>query len=311
MKLKTLNLQNFQGIKDITIAPDGKDIRISGDNGTGKTTIANAICWLLYAKPSTNEKGYNPKTKDVDGEDIHFLHHIAEGIFELDDGSLLTLKKDFYEDWKKVRGSNTENFKGNTLDYYIDGVPVKEKEYTARLEEICPAEKAKMLTIPDYFSETLPWQKRREILLEVCGDITDQDVIHANEELHDLNKYLLKLGSTDQYYTVEEYAAIAKSKKAEINKELQMIPARIDEARKAIIEEKLDIDTLDSMISTIDMDIDATEEKIRALSNDDEKMALRAEIYNINTAMAEAKSLLAKENEQANHETEEKININL
>ena len=41
-------------------------------------------------------------------------------------------------------------------------------------------------------------------------------------------------GTTNQYYTVDEYKKIASAKKTEINKQLQEIPGRIDEAQRAI-----------------------------------------------------------------------------
>lgn len=46
IKIKTLKLENFKGIKDLTI--DFKDItNIYGDNAVGKTTIFDAYSWLL------------------------------------------------------------------------------------------------------------------------------------------------------------------------------------------------------------------------------------------------------------------------
>lgn len=236
MKLLNLKVENFQGIDSLEIEADGNDLSIKGENGTGKTTVANAIAWLLFGKSSTGEKGYSPKTIDEDGNEVHYLHHSADGVFQLDDKSQLTLKKDYYESWQKVRGQNTESFKGHITDHFIDGVPVKEKDYIARLDEIFSSEQAMMLTIPEYFADTMPWQKRREILLEVCGDITDEEILESTEELKELKPYLLKPGTTDQYYTVEDYTAIAKSKKAKVNDELKNIPTRIDEAKKAIPE---------------------------------------------------------------------------
>lgn len=307
MKLKELRLENFQGIKNLEINTDCKDIRILGDNGTGKTTIANAICWLLYGKPSTNEKGYTPKTKDANGEDVHFTNHIAEGTFVLEDGSQITLKKDYYENYQKVRGSNQETFKGNTLDYYVDGVPVKEKEYTARLESICTAEQAKMLTIPDYFAEQMPWQKRREILLEICGDITDHEVIDSNEQLHPLRDYLRKIGTTDKYYTVEEYAAIAKSQKAEINKKLGTIPARIDEARKAMPENILDIDTIATISANIEIDKQKAEAELNTMTDASANSELRAKIAELEAEIAEERTKHYRKTAEATREYDDRI----
>ena len=62
MKILTLRLENFRAIKDATYDFEGKDAAIYGDNGTGKTTIANAILWLLTDQPETGEKDFTPKT---------------------------------------------------------------------------------------------------------------------------------------------------------------------------------------------------------------------------------------------------------
>jgi recombinational DNA repair ATPase RecF len=101
MKLLNLKAENFQGIDSLEIEADGNDLSIKGENGTGKTTVANAIAWLLFGKSSTGEKGYSPKTIDEDGNEVHYLHHSADGVFQLDDKSQLTLKKDYYESWQK------------------------------------------------------------------------------------------------------------------------------------------------------------------------------------------------------------------
>ena len=48
MKLKSITLQNFKGIENLTIELDGKTTVIFGINGVGKSTILRAID-LLYA----------------------------------------------------------------------------------------------------------------------------------------------------------------------------------------------------------------------------------------------------------------------
>lgn len=48
MKLLTLTLRNFQGIKEFTLDAQGKNVTVYGDNGAGKTTLANAWHWLLF-----------------------------------------------------------------------------------------------------------------------------------------------------------------------------------------------------------------------------------------------------------------------
>lgn len=236
MRLLKLNLENFQGIQKLELDFKGQNASIYGDNALGKTTIANAISWLLYDKSYSGGKNYSPKTKGPDGEDLHYLEHSAEGVFKLENGSILRLKKVMAEKYTKKRGSNVEDFTGHTVDYFIDGVPSKQKEFDARMAEIAPVDVIKMLTTPDYFPEQISWQDRRKALLEMCGEVSDEDVIASKIELAGLRDYLKKPGSEDQYYTVEEFQKIANSKKTEINRELQNIPSRIDEAKKAIQE---------------------------------------------------------------------------
>jgi len=48
MKLKSITLQNFKGIENLTIALDEKTTVLFGINGVGKSTILRAVD-LLYA----------------------------------------------------------------------------------------------------------------------------------------------------------------------------------------------------------------------------------------------------------------------
>lgn len=73
MKILKMKLENFQGVKELEIDPQGESSAIYGDNGTGKSTVYNAFTWLMYGKPSTTEKNYTPKTTGS-----HNLHHSVE-----------------------------------------------------------------------------------------------------------------------------------------------------------------------------------------------------------------------------------------
>lgn len=287
MKLIRLDLQNFQGIKTLAIEnPDGKDITIRGENGTGKTTVANAVSWLLFGKPTNGEKGYNPKTIGTDGTEVHQMHHIAVGQFLLDDGTTIELSKDFWENWQKIRGRNTETYKGNVTDYYIDGVPVKEKDYNARLSSIFEQEQALMLTLPEYFAQTMNWQKRREILLEVCGDYTDEEVIAAEPELEPLNDLLRKNG-TDQRYTLQDFEKMAAEKKKKINEALKSIPTRIDEAQRTISADVEDKERVEAEIDALMAQIVERETELEQIRNGGEDLETKREITSLEAKLNE------------------------
>lgn len=298
MKIINIRLTNFQGIPSLEIELDGKSAAIYGDNGTGKTTIFNAITWLLFDKPSTGAKNWSPKTRGADGEK-HNLEHSVVATFALQDGSRVTLGKTLREVYKKKRGAVAAEYSGNTIDYYMDGVPVKEKEYTAAVAGYCGGdEMMKMLTMPDYFPETMEWKKRRELLLEICGDVTDDAVIESTADLDDLPGYLLKPGTAAQYYTVEEFSKIAKARKADINRQLDTLPDRIDEAQRAIPTDMPDKITLEARLHAAAQATEESRQQIAAIKNGDGD-ATRAACAAARAEMAEAKANYAKKNAEA------------
>lgn len=224
MRIKTLSIKNFKGIPDLTIKTDGKNVNAYGDNATGKTTIFDAFCWLLFGKDSLNRADFGIKPIDpVTQEPIHGIETEVKAVLDLD-GSTLTLKKVYYENWVKERGAAEKTFKGHTTDYYIDEVPVKKAEYDRHIADIADEKAFKLLTNPLYFNEQLHWTERRKMVIEVCGDISDDEVIESNSKLTGLKDIL---GTHD----VEGHKKYIASKKAEINKELEKIPARITEVK--------------------------------------------------------------------------------
>lgn len=235
MIVKNIVLENFAGIKNLTIDFDAHRTRIFGNNGTGKTTLYNAFTWLLTGKASTGAKNFTPKT-----ENTHGLNHSVTATIDVN-GKSRTIKRVFHEVYTKKRGSLKEEFSGHATDYYIDGVLTKEKDFTSFVEEITgDAEQVKALTMPTYFAEVMNWSDRRKILLEICGDVSDEDVINSSNELKPLSEML---GG----HSVEEFIKIKKTEKSELNKQLDGIPARIDEAEKAATFELPDMTREDAL----------------------------------------------------------------
>lgn len=311
MKLYRLTLNNFQGIKSLSFDfPEGRSASIYGDNATGKTTCYNALTWLLFDKASTAAKNFTPKTKGPDG-DLHHLDHSAEAVFITDTGRQITLKKTYHESYKKKRGSAMEEFDGHTVEYEVDGVPVKEKEFTATVIGFCggDTEKPKMLTMPDYFPEQLSWDTRRKILLEICGDISDDEIIAANDDLKELKDFLRMNGTAEQYYTTDEYKKVAAARRGEINKQLTEIPARIDEAEKAIPDTTgLNAEEIEQNIASLQRKRDSlAAEKAEAAAGGTAAATLRTQIADIRTKLAEGKAAHTKAQNDQNADTDADI----
>lgn len=258
MRLKKLMLTNFKGIKSLTLDLDGKDASIYGDNATGKTTVYDAFLWLLFDKDSQNKSNFAIKTLDESGEPLHGLDHEVEAVLDIG-GESLTLKKSYKEKWVKRRGSAAEEFAGHTTDYYIDGVPVKKSEYDERIAEIANEKTFQLLTSPTHFNEVLHWEERRRILLDAFGDISDADVIASNKELADLPDILGKR-------SIDGHRKMIEGRRSEINKELQRIPVRIDEATRSLPDiSNIDPKTLPKDIAKVKDAMDKQAEEIAQL----------------------------------------------
>ena len=260
LRLLSLSLKNFKGVRSFVLDARGENAKVFGDNATGKTTIFDGFYWLKFDKDSQNKKDFSIKTLDAAGNELHMLDHEVEGIFLLNNRKI-TLRKVFSEKWTKKRGSATSEFTGHTTDYFIDGVPSKKKEYTDLVDSIIKEEVFKLLTSPSYFNEQLHWKDRRQTLLDICGDITDEDVIASDPSL-------AKLPSILQGRSIENYRKIIAARRKEINEELVKIPVRIDEIHRNLPDtEGLDKTAIEDEISGLNAAIDERMTQIINIKN--------------------------------------------
>ncbi|MDK7738949.1 AAA family ATPase [Veillonella nakazawae] len=251
MKLTQLNLQNFKGIEFGDFRFTNNTI-IRGDNATGKTTVFDALCWLLFGKDSLDRADFQIKTLK-NGEPVHNVNHMVQAAFDNEDGTGFTLKRIYREKYSNPRGGEVK-LTGHTTDYFINDVPSKEKEYKSFINNMINEDVFKLITNPLFFNEQYTWQNRRKLLLEMCGDVDDASVINSKDELKRLTELL-------NGRSVDEQRKIIASKKTAINKELDMIPVRIDEAVNCKptpleAEQKLkdDIATIETAIKQLDED---------------------------------------------------------
>lgn len=281
MKLSAITLNNFKGIKFINFEFDGNDASIYGDNATGKTTIFDSLCWLLFGKDSLDRADFEIKTL-VNGEPLHNVNHEVEATFSNDDGTGFTLKRIYREKYSNPRGGETK-LTGHTTDYFINEVPVKEKEYKAFINNMINEDVFKLITNPLYFNEQYSWQNRRKLLLEMCGDVDDESVINSRDDLKRLAQLL-------NGHTVEEQKKIVAAKKTAINKELDMIPIRIDEAVRNKPEIVSDKTKLTQDIQVILNGIDELEKEKAIINNGFEATEKQSKMREINRQLEARRS---------------------
>lgn len=224
--LKKLEIRNFKGIKDLAITFTDQETVISGDNGTGKTTIFDAFLWLLFGKDSTNRAdgngGFNIKTLDPDGKPILNQEHVVIATL-LVNGSELTLQRSYLEKWGT--GVNAGQLKSHYTEYSLNGVKLDTKKaYDAEVSAILPEDVFRMVTNPFYFP-SLPETTQKAMLLDMAGNVSDQEVAALKPEYLELLRQLTGK-------SLEQFKKETSSKKKAIQDELKELPARIDTANR-------------------------------------------------------------------------------
>lgn len=275
-RIQSMKLLNFCGIQSLEINLNGTDLSVYGDNATGKTTIANAFAWLFTGKNASGTADFDPAPLDSSNAKIHNLETSVTVRFT--DGT--EYRRVLTEVWTKKRGEVTAQLTGTKTAYYKDDVPLKEKEFNADVYSLFGgAEQFRMLTAVGYFPAVMDWKARRKLLLDMCGDVQDEDVISSSPELSELPEML-------NGHTVDDYLKVAKSRKTALKKELDTIPARITENQNAA-----------SGAPSAD-EIPAVEAEISALEQQGKDIAAKISAYNTPSAADERRNALRQELER-------------
>ncbi len=247
--IKRLELFNFKGARNLIIEFQNKITNISGKNETFKTTVFDAFIWLLFGKDSTDRTQFNIKTLDKNNVAIPKIEHFVTGILDVN-GTEVVLERLYKEKWVKKRGSLEPEFTGNETLYYWNDVPLLANEYQQKIDELVDEGIFRLITSPLYFN-SLPWKDRRNVLIDVCGDVSNDDVIGDNEQFL---KLITGLGEK----TIELYQREISSKKKLLNNDLKLIPTRIDEATRGMPEAldfkelMFDVVSLESNLAKVD-----------------------------------------------------------
>jgi len=306
IKINSLILQNFKGVKELEINFKDKLTNIFGDNAVGKTTVFDAFCWLLWDKDSLNRSQFEIKTLDENGQAIPMIDHSVEAILNID-GVDTTFKKIYSEIWTKKRGQTQKEFNGHTTDYYINDVPIKKKEYQDRIASVISEEQFKLLSNVQHFNVNLDKKQRRDTLLSLIDDVNVDEIISSNEDFKklELDKYKL-----------EEIRAMNKATASKINKEIEELPVRIDELNNSIQE--LDFDALEfrkkSKVSSKDIidkqlsDFSSIADNISLISKDITTLELEKNSILRQIEDDYNKKVQEKEQRQNNHD-DEKLRI--
>ena len=299
--IKKLNIVNFKGIKNLEINFN-HITDIFGENAAGKTTIFDAFTWLFFGKDSTDRKDFELKPIDKNGKVSEKVDVEVSAIIEVD-GKPIEVKKVLHEKWVKKRGDQTPKFEGNENLFYWNDVPAQLKQYQEKIGELLNENIFKLITNPLYFN-SLKWQDRRSVLLQIAGEITNEELINGNPDFAPLAKIL-------KDKSLEEYKREVAAKKKKIKADLEAIPTRIDEIirnmpaavdfdslRKSVEEKEKEIAVIDSALQ------DATKVMQSAF---EAKRKQQNELHELKTKAANLKSEIRSKVLNAHNKRKETI----
>ncbi len=286
--IKTLEIEGYKGLNEVV--KFGKETKISGTNEAGKTRVREAFLWLLTGVDIYDRANYKIKPDHENTATDPEVSCSVTGIFDND----IALKREYGATTKK-----DGTYKGDTTLYAKseDGgkhwiEDIMQKDYEEIVKEMFGEKwKIKMLIDPEYFAGKLPWRTRRNIVFEIAGEITDDEVLENLTECKYISD-LLKAGEPDevkkklkrQARKIEEKMKELKAVKKEKKKDLQEMELPESEAK------------LRKEVENIEKEIDQLREKKAGIEAGKE----------LHENLQEAENKLMQERKKAAEKTEKK-----
>ena len=277
IKIKRLALENFKCHRNLALDFEGGNASIYGDNATGKTSIYDALTWLLFGKDSHGNGEKNIEIKPL-GEDGEVRDHNAITAVEaalLVNGEEVTFRRTYQEVWSTKRGSAEPTYDGNTSEYYIDGVPLKKYAFTEAVNALVSEDAFRMLTSVSHFAAGISWQERREVLFSVANVAGDREIMMNDEKFFPLIEGMGKL-------SLDDYKKKLLSEKRTFVGAKTDIPARISECQKTIEDvDGMDFGAARAKVEVLTAEKEACDAQLLALERNTAAEGKRMEIREV------------------------------
>lgn len=290
VRINSMRISNFKGIKDLLVDLDGSNAIVKGDNGTGKTTLYDALLWVLFEKDSKGRTDFGVKPVDKDGNEIHHLETSVEVKLSVD-GVVKTFKRLLKEKWQSRPGETEKIYNGNDTQWYVDGLKLKtKKSYNEEVNKIVDESVFRYITNIYHFL-SLNTKDQRALLTQIVGAIDDEEIIKQDDRFNKVEEYL-------DGQPIDHVIAVLKQNISESKKRNESIPSLIEENFNQIKPfEKVELSPLEKELSDLQQQlfnvrngaaVSTKKQEIEAIQH---KLSLIESAGN-NSAMNEAKAKL-------------------
>ena len=256
LEIKRILLDNFKGCSHREIELKGNTL-IKGENGSGKSTIASAVMWLLADTDSNLSK--NPNVVPLGQPECNISVEIDAEI----DGTPIKLKK--MQKYHEKTDDNGKVTSSVTNKYAINGVEKSFTNFNKDLNEKgLDLDKYIILSNPNAFLADLSSKGRekiREILFEMAGDVSDKEIalnIGAEEVANLLDTYKLEEVKAMQKSTI-------KSIKDQMGSDNDIINSKIDGLLST--KSNIDVKVLEEQKANYEAEIKRIDSELQNISN--------------------------------------------
>lgn len=287
IQIDRLRLENFKCHRNLELDFSGQNVAIYGDNAAGKTSVYDALTWLLFGKDSAGNGEKNIEVKPLDAAGAVADHNAITAVEAalLVAGEPVTLRRTYREVWSTKRGSSVETFDGHTSEYYIDGVPCKKNAFDSRIRDIVPEDTFRLLTSVSYFAQDLHWQKRRAVLFDIAGALTDREIMATDSRFSQLSQTLGKM-------SLDDYRRKLVAERKQLTGVKTDIPARISECQRTIEElQHIDYEGIKEQIRSLEQEAEQVAAQI-GNTGADEGARLRSDLAKLEQRIARDKTQL-------------------
>ena len=249
-------LRYFKGVENKEIVLGDNINVVKGRNGTGKSTIADAISWVLFGTNQAGATKFGIKTKDKDGREIEDVAHSVEILLSVQDeqeGLTCYVLTRSLTETRKDDGSVT-----NSYTYKVDGEVETAGDFKKVVDAICPEEVFRLCSSPYSFTQ-MDWSEQRKRLNEMFGVPSVEDVTGGDKK-YDAIKELLEKDDVDKILKHLNY------KRKEVQKNLDEVPVRL-EALKNVLPKAEDWADIEKQIKEKGQEIAATRKSLNTIDN--------------------------------------------
>lgn len=257
IEIKLMTLKNFKKVRSQEIA-FSHNMLISGGNKVGKTTIYDAYLWAIFGVISKKNGTVQPL--DANNEIVHHLETSVTVVLNYNDEREVKVQRILTENWKG-KGTSEEKLQSTTQERLVNDVPLSQKAFNEKLEELCPLNKWMVLSNVNIFM-SYKVDDRRKMLMSLAGEINEEELMKPYplvykgifEEKKELSDLLLQQNTT----------------KKKADEELKMIPAKV-QAQEALrvtadfATLKSEKEDIDNRIKIIDAALEGSAEKDTAM----------------------------------------------